>query len=246
MSATQQHLNISDIKDDVVLLTDGGGCLILQTSAVNFGLLSEREQAAIILSFAQMLNSLSFAIQIVVHSHRLDISSYINLLDQAQKAQGHPLLSQLILKYKQFIQNTIKENQVLDKNFFVVIYADPLELGLTPLSKDDSLKKIKTIILPRRDQLTRQLGRVGLKATQLNSQQLIELFYNIYNPPANNGSTPTIQIAPVTLQPAAPLPQTQPPPPPVRQPESTPALPRQTIKSNTHPFVVEELTDENT
>lgn len=240
MITTQDHLNILEITDGIITLTDGGGCLILQTSAVNFGLLSEREQQAIILSFAQMLNSLSFAIQIVIHSHRLDISSYINLLDHAEKAQGNPLLSSMMGRYRQFIQNTITEQQVLDKNFFVVVYVSPLELGIAPLSKEEKFKKIKNILLPRRDQLLKQLNRVGLKSSQLNSEQLAELFYNIYNPPLRE-SAPVIQVSPVTL--AQPI---TPPPQPARQsqPTSQPT-PRQIVKSNTHPFVVEEVTDES-
>ena len=121
MNTTQQHLLISDIRDDILILKNGGGALVLQVSAVNFGLLSDREQIAIISSFAQMLNSLSFPIQIVIRSERLNISSYLNLLDVSQKAQTNPLLSQMIGSYRQFIQKTIKENDVLDKKFYLVV-----------------------------------------------------------------------------------------------------------------------------
>ena len=120
MNTTQKHLSISDIANDILLLKNGGGALVLQVSAVNFGLLSDREQVAIIGSFAQMLNSLSFSIQIVIHSERLNLSSYLEVLDKAQKAQANPLLSQMITEYKQFIQSTVKENEVLDKKFYIV------------------------------------------------------------------------------------------------------------------------------
>ncbi len=73
-TSTQTHLPIKNIKQDLVILQDGSVALILQTSAVNFGLLSENEQLSIILAFAGFLNSLSFMIQIVVRSKRLDIS----------------------------------------------------------------------------------------------------------------------------------------------------------------------------
>ncbi len=131
MNTTQQHIPVKDIKDDILLLKDGGGALVLQVSAVNFDLLSDREQMAIIYSFAQMLNSLSFSIQIVIHSERLNITSYLNLLDKAQKIQTNPLMARMIIQYKQFIQTTIKENDVLDKKFYVVIPLFKLELGLT-------------------------------------------------------------------------------------------------------------------
>src|SRR3989304_7500908 len=147
MSTTQQHLLISDISNDILLLKNGGGALVLEVSAVNFGLLSDREQIGIISSFAQMLNSLSFSIQIVILSERLNITSYLLLLDKAQKAQTNPLLSQMMTDYKQFIQSTIKENEVLDKKFYIVVPLFSLELGLVA-SKESLEQKIKTILLP--------------------------------------------------------------------------------------------------
>lgn len=237
MNTTQDHIPIKDIVDDIVFLKDGGGALVLQVSAVNFGLLSEREQMAIIQSFAQMLNSLSFSIQIVIYSKRLNISSYLNLLDKAQRAQSNALLSQMITSYKQFIRTLIKENEVLDKKFYVVIPLFKLELGLVS-SKEILEQKIKTILMPRRDQVIRQLSRAGLLAEQLTTEKLIELFYEIYNETAPE----IIQTQPIQLnQPASfRLPSQKP------TPETAPSSPQpqpiiQTSQSRTHPFVVEEL-----
>lgn len=260
MSNTQQHLAIKNIQDDILLLKDGGGALVLQVSAVNFGLLSDREQAAIIGSFAQMLNSLSFSIQIVIHSERLNISSYLTILDKAQKAQANPLLSQMITEYKQFIQSTIKENEVLDKKFYVVIPLFSLELGLTA-SKQALEQKIKTVLLPRRDQIIRQLSRVGLKAIQLQRQELIEVFYDIYNEEALEKAVEPVkpqnlavrlknpQVAPEVKQSVekpAPISNT-----PVNPPTQTPTQPPMATQApiqtgqaaRTHPFVVEELSE---
>ena len=242
MNTTQQHLLISDIRDDILILKNGGGALVLQVSAVNFGLLSDREQIAIISSFAQMLNSLSFPIQIVIRSERLNISSYLNLLDVSQKAQTNPLLSQMIGSYRQFIQKTIKENDVLDKKFYLVVPLFALELGLTA-SKESLQQKIKTVLLPRRDQMVRQLSRVGLKATQLTNQALIELFYDIYNGQLIENVTPTAQVQVNLNNPAQPKlvtqPQIQPSQPPSQAPQSQPQPLGQPSRS--HPFVVEEL-----
>ncbi len=251
MSTTQQHLSIKDIQDDIILLKDGGGALVLQVSAVNFGLLSDREQIAIIASFAQMLNSLSYSIQIVIHSERLNISSYLSLLDKAQKIQTNSLLSKMIIQYKQFIQTTVKENDVLDKKFYVVIPLFKLELGLSS-SKETLEQKIKTVLLPRRDQIIRQLSRVGLRATQLSNESLLELFYNIYNGQFVE-SIPAIPLNPSELivklkqpQPITPEPtfnqSTTPASPPTTQPNLGQGLTYSTSRS--HPFVVEEL-DEN-
>lgn len=246
MNTTQKHLAISDITNDILLLKDGGGALILQVSAVNFGLLSDREQAAIIGSFAQMLNSLSFSIQIVIHSERLNITSYLDLLDKAQKAQTNPLLSQMIIGYKQFIQTTIKENEVLDKKFYIVIPLFSIELGLTA-SRASLEQKVKTVLMPRRDQIIRQLNRVGLKATQLTEQKLIEVFYDIYN--GQTIEKPAIQTVnpqelavklknPTPVQPPIAAVQAPPVPPPAPMPQQI-----QSQGARNHPFVVEELTE---
>ena len=251
MNTTQGHLAISDISDNVLILKNGGGALVLQVSAVNFGLLSGREQIAIIGSFAQMLNSLSFSIQIVIHSERLNISSYLQLLDKAQRAQTNPLLSQMIVEYKQFIQSTIKENEVLDKKFYLVIPLSNLELGLVP-SKQTLEQKIKTVLLPRRDQMIRQLARVGLKASQLSRQKLIEVFYDIYNgefletPPTQQVNPEQLLVKlnnpqPIAQQPKQQTPASPPPSNPVQPPTITQTPIQSGQNAKTHPFVVEEL-----
>lgn len=248
MNTTQQHLSIADISDNVLLLKGGGGAIILQVSAVNFGLLSDREQIAIIYAFAQMLNSLSFSIQIMVMSQKLNISSYLELLDKAQKAQTNQLLSQMITQYRQFIQSTIKENEVLDKKFYLVIPLFSLELGLT-VSKENLEQKIKTILLPRRDQVIRQLTRVGLKTMQLPRQKLIDVFYEIYNGQSLE-KPPSQSVRPEQL--AVRLNNPAPPPPPATQTAKQPSAnqipppaqtepPLVTQWARTHPFVVEEL-----
>lgn len=247
MNTTQQHLLISDIKDDILVLKNGGGALVLQVSAVNFGLLSDREQIAIISAFAQMLNSLSFSIQIVIYSERLNITSYLKLLDKAKQAQLNPLLSTMITNYRQFIQATIKENDVLDKKFFLVIPLFALELGLTT-SEQSLQQKIKTVLLPRRDQIIRQLNRVGLKATQLTNQKLIELFYDMYNGQfIENIPAPTSLSGKIELKLKQPIPinLTTPSQAPSPMPPQTPTKPipisTENQSSRNHPFVVEEL-----
>lgn len=248
MSTTQEHLLISDISDDILLLKNGGGVLVLEVSAVNFGLLSDREQIAIISSFAQMLNSLSFSIQIVILSERLNIASYLILLDRAQKAQTNPLLSQMMTDYKQFIQSTIKENEVLDKKFYIVVPLFSIELGITA-SKESLRQKIKTVLLPRRDQLIRQLNRVGLKTTQLYKTDLIKVFYNIYNGQViekpNEQTISPQQMAVKLKNPKIVKPPTTniPIPQPLGQPSNMPYQPVVTQGARTHPFVVEELSE---
>ncbi len=196
-ATTQEHLDIEDIRDDLVILKDGSCCLILETTAINFGLLSEPEQDATIYAYAGFLNSLSFPVQIVIRSQRKDISSYLQLLKRAEEKQEESLLKEQIQKYRVFVERIVKENQVLDKNFYIIIPFSSLELGVSsslsqsftrkkklPFPIDYILEKAKITLYPKRDHLISQFGRLGLKARQLKTQEMLDLFYQIYNPEA--------------------------------------------------------------
>ncbi|MFH0863786.1 MAG: hypothetical protein V1858_01705 [Candidatus Gottesmanbacteria bacterium] len=200
---TQEFTEIEDIRDDLVLLSDGSCCLIIETSATNFGLLSEKEQEALIFAYAGLLNSLTYSLQIVIRSKRKDISSYLKLLEEARAQQPKEELRERIARYKEFITNAVAKNNVLDKKFYLVIPFSSLELGAKtvatsfvkkkslPFPKSFILDRAKMALNPKRDHLLRQLARLGLKARQLNTQELISLFHSIYNPEAVG-----VQIAP--------------------------------------------------
>lgn len=191
---TQEFTEIEDIRDDLVLLTDGSCCLIVETTATNFGLLSEKEQDALIFAYAGLLNSLTYSLQIIIRSRRKDISSYLKLLEEAKNRQEKQELKERITKYKDFIVKAVGENNVLDKKFYLVIPFSALELGVKtaatalvkkrglPFPKSYIFDRAKNALYPKKDHLLRQLSRLGLKGQQLTSQQLIELFHNLYNP----------------------------------------------------------------
>lgn len=245
MKSTQDHLTIADIKDNLVLLKSGGAAMVLQTTAVNFDLLSETEQVSIIQGYAQMLNSLSFSIQIVVRSKRLDITNYLHMLDVASSHQTNPLLSNLTRKYRQFVQSLIKQNEVLEKHFFIIIPVSNLELGILTRKKEDIFKKISTILGPRKEQILKQLSRVGLKAVQLDTKALLMLFYDIYNPPSDQISliqkmSPEVSETIPAPNPTIPTPTPQPHLP---QPNPPAQMPISTRAAREHPFIVEELMD---
>lgn len=195
VATTQSHLPIADITNDIVIYKDGGAALVMESTSLNFGLLSEKEQSAVIAAYAAMINSLSFSIQIVIRTQRKDISSYIRFLDEEAGKITHPLLSKLMHEYKGFILESVKKKNVLGKRFYVVLYLSPLELGIgksvaaitrgggpLPYPKTYVIKKAKVILYPRRDHLSRQGGRLGLKFKQLTTSELIDLYYTIYNP----------------------------------------------------------------
>lgn len=194
-STTQDHLPIADITNDVVIYKDGGAALVMESTSLNFGLLSEKEQGAVIAAYAAMINSLSFAVQIMVRTQRKDISSYISYIDEEAKKLTHPLLQRLMAEYRSFILDSVKKKNVLGKRFFVILYLSPLELGVgksfqsitkgggaLPFAKSYVVKKTKITLYPRRDHLIRQAGRLGIKFRQLTTAELIDLFYAIYNP----------------------------------------------------------------
>lgn len=194
VSTTQDHLPISDIVDDVVLYKDGGAAIVLETSSLNFGLLSEKEQGAVVAAYAALINSLSFSIQIMIRTQRKDISGYIRFFDEAASKITNPKLAEITDDYRHFITESIKKKTVLGKRFFIVIPFNQLELGVTksamtaikrgplPFPKDYVVKKAKVTLFPKRDHLVRQAGRLGLKLKQLNTKELIDLYYQINNP----------------------------------------------------------------
>ncbi|KKP46506.1 MAG: hypothetical protein UR39_C0010G0017 [Candidatus Woesebacteria bacterium GW2011_GWA1_33_30] len=193
-STTQDHLPIADIKDDIVLFKDGGASIVLESSSLNFGLLSEKEQQAVVAAFAALINSLSFSMQIVVRTQRKDISGYINFFDRESAKIVNPKLKAITEDYRHFITDSIKKKTVLGKRFFIVIPFSALELGVTksaqsifkkgplPFPKDYVMKKAKITLFPKRDHLIRQAGRLGLRLKQLTTNELIDLYYGINNP----------------------------------------------------------------
>lgn len=197
VDTTQDFVPVADIVDDLVLYKDGGATLILESTSLNFGLLSEKEQQAVIAAYAAMLNSLSFPIQIFIRSQRKDITSYMTYLDQETSKITNPKLQALVADYKNFINESIKKKNVLGKRFFIVIPFSPLEMGVAktfstltkkregplPYSKSEVLKKAKVALYPKRDHLIRQGNRLSLVFKQLGTRKLMELFYETYNPP---------------------------------------------------------------
>lgn len=194
ISSTQEHLDIEDIRNDLVILKNGNAAAVLQTTAVNFDLLSEAEQDAMIFAFAALVNSLTFPIQVLVRSKRVDITNYLSRLEEAKKVAYSPGLAEQIDKYESFIIDLVSKNQVLDKRFYVVI--PYIWLNLTQLqnlggiftpktprvSKWYVLERAKVNLEPKVEHLIKQLARIGIKALRLNTAELVELFYDLYNP----------------------------------------------------------------
>lgn len=200
-STTQDHLDIADIKDNFVILKNGTVCVVIQTTAVNFDLLSEIEQDAIIAAFSMLLNSITFPIQIVIRSRKLDISKYVEKVRKVEMKVTDPLLKHQAEAYRKFVQEVIKVNEVLDKKFYVVIPSGPSRVGEEGAGAFDWFMKLlgtqnkrvsvnvekvlqdgKIELSPRIDHTIKEFNRIGIKTKQLTTQELVELYFDIYNP----------------------------------------------------------------
>jgi type IV secretory pathway VirB4 component len=193
--STQDFLEIRDVVDDVVLLKDNSAVSIIEVGAVNFYLLSAEEQSSVIYAFSGLLNSLSFPAQVVIVSKKMDVSNYIEHVDQKISTQQNEKLKKTLLSYKEFIKSIIKKNSVLEKRFFFVIPFNPLEMGavgVQKLSQEYIVTRAKTSLYPKRDHLLRLLAKIGLRANIAQKQDVVEFLYNIYNP-----SSVGRQLAPI-------------------------------------------------
>lgn len=198
--STQEHLPIEDVIDGIVMLKDGSCSTVLSVSSVNFDLLSEQEQSALVFAYGGIINSLNFPIQIIIQSHSKDVSSYLKNLENMQDKQINPQLKERIKQYRKFIEETVKKNDVLSKSFYIAVNFSTLELGIKsggvkgvmmflpknkkqelPFTKEYILEKAKASLEPKRDHLVRLFSRLGLEIEPLNNKELIDLFYRTYN-----------------------------------------------------------------
>ncbi len=186
-ASTQTFVEIEEIKDDIVLLKDYSAVVVIEVGAVNFWLLSQEEQTAMVYAYSGFLNSLSFPTQILILSKKMDISSYLDYLETKITKQPVELIKTRLTSYCEFIKNVVKKNSVMEKRFFFAIPFSPLEMGVSGvnsknLNKEYVISRAKTSLYPKRDHLVRLLSKIGLRTTILQKQELVELFFNLYNP----------------------------------------------------------------
>ncbi|MCA9386546.1 hypothetical protein KC669_00780 [Candidatus Dojkabacteria bacterium] len=192
--STQQHLDVEDIRDNLVVLKNGRVAVIIETTSLNFDLLDGKEQDARIGSFAAFLNSITFPIQIVIRTQRTDIAKYLKLLDKyKQKTTSDAIVNQVSI-YQEFINNLTQSTQVLDKRFYAVIPTNKLPIVTTGWLKQllgkqkrivnvsELLVKAKEELYPKRDHILKQFTNLGIAARQLQNDELIKLYYSMYEP----------------------------------------------------------------
>jgi len=196
-SSTQQYLDIAEIKEDTVLMRDGTLRAVLLVSSINFALKSESEQNAIIAAYVSFLNNIDFPIQIVIQSRELNIDGYLEQLKQQAKEQANELLKMQTNEYIEYVKELVSMARIMNKRFYIVVPYNPVSdkqknffSRLFDVFKPASIIKMKEEkFLKRKAELTRRvdnvnsgLASIGLNTAVLDTQGLIELYYNTYNP----------------------------------------------------------------
>ncbi|MFH1890242.1 MAG: hypothetical protein ABIJ91_01605 [Candidatus Kuenenbacteria bacterium] len=197
-ASTQQYINIAEIHDDTVIMKNNTMLQVLLVSSVNFALKSEEEQNAIVQGYMSFINTLDFSVQIVIQSRRLDISGYLEKLKTKEKEQINELLKIQIREYWQYVSELVELGDIVSKKFYLVVPYNPYEgkkkqgalakfAGSFKTTKLIDMKKEQ--FLKFRQELDRRVNvvRGSLSGMMINSQildtqSLIELYYNTYNP----------------------------------------------------------------
>lgn len=199
---TQKFVAIEEIRDGVVILKNKGLRRIVMVSSLNFELKSPEEQELIINGFANFLNSLDFSVQFFIHSRKLNIEDYLNYLADRQKQETNELLQIQIAEYIEFIKSFVETTNIMSKTFFLVIpYSAAAEVlttglgGITGLFKtgtkkskavseitQEKFEEAKNQLNQRVEYVISGLSKLDLRAIPLETKELIELFYNLYNP----------------------------------------------------------------
>ena len=192
---TQEIIPIKEIKDGVVILKDNSLHMILMASTLNFALKSDDEQNAIVLQYQNFLNSLDFPVQFFIESRDLDIAPYISTLEEEEKKQINELLRIQIREYIEFIKNFVKTTSIVSKTFYIVVSYIPSGFGggenfldkifkkkTNQIAGDSKFDENKLQLQQRADVIQQGLVRSGIRIVSLNTEELIELFYKIFNP----------------------------------------------------------------
>ncbi len=189
--STQQFIPIKEIKEGVVVMRDGSLRVVLMLSSINFALKSEEEKNSIIGSYQSFLNSLPFPIQIYIKSRQLHLDGYLNALDSQLAKQTNELLRLQTSQYKDFIGELLQYASIMEKRFFVIVPFYPTGIKKEGLVKglfsgyspvDTTFETQKTELMARVDQVITGLTGIGVRCAALNTEELIELYYTVYNP----------------------------------------------------------------
>lgn len=198
--STQQLVSVREIRDSILLLKDGSMRAIIEVSAINFELRSEDEQIAIIQNFQKFINSIDFPLQICILSRRLYIDNYLKLASEASGQLDNELLRIQANEYMKFIKELSSLTNIMSKKFYITvpfyIFEAPTKAGLlqsikgvmgsTTTTQDLSEEKFELYrnqLMQRSELIFGGLVGLGLKTRLLERDEMVQMFYNLYNPP---------------------------------------------------------------
>ncbi len=201
-NSTQNSLLLSEVRDNMVIMADGTFRAVVACKSINFDLMSSQEREGVEYSYQNFLNSLNFPLQILIRSQRVDIGPYIDRLVDIRRSQDNMLLGVLMDDYINFIDALSQDANIMNKSFFIAIPYYPQGDVATIIDQGKGFfgklfskqtnnvtridtatyEKAKTEIKNRVDNVTSGLFQVGVQAVQLNTKELGELYYNVYNP----------------------------------------------------------------
>ncbi len=199
-TGVQRFLPLAEIRQDTLILKGGGLRAVLSVGSMNFSLKSDDEQQAIIVSYQQFLNAITFPVQIVVRSTKLNVDGYVHDLTERADRQKNPLLKEQTLDYASFIERLVDVSDIMQKRFYIVIPVDPPGIQkvsflskffgwLAPsdtrekaLTRKRQFDELSSLLRDRVNLVKAGLGGVGCPAERLTTMELIDLFYSVYNP----------------------------------------------------------------
>ena len=196
-SSTQNFLAIESIREDTLVLKDGSFRVVLMCSSLNFALKSAEEQDALVYQYQNFLNSLDFSLQFVIHSRRLNIAPYIESLKERQKEEDSELLKIQIAEYMEFVRTFVSMTNIMSKTFYVIVPFSPTGFEKTGGIKgilsslfakkegsamDANFEEYRNQLWQRVEAMISGLQGFGVRSAPLNTEELIELFYGLYNP----------------------------------------------------------------
>lgn len=221
-AATQRFLPIAEIRSDAVILKNGGLRAVIEVEALNFQLKSETEQQGIISGYGAFMNTLTFPLQIVIRSFRTNVDEYIAHLVALGQKNPNELLKRQTLGYANFLSRLLDIADIMQKKFYVVIPVDRSERRKSTMEKffdwihpEDSTAKAQQRtkelrsglkdLSERIDLVQAGLNNIGLQTRRLATRDLLELYYQIYNPKTSQhekipkGSVEDLNVAETTL-----------------------------------------------
>ncbi len=204
-SATQEFVPIERVRDGIVILKTGEIRTVLITNSLNLGLKSEDEQQAVLSQFQNFLNSLDFPIQIFVQSRKLNIKPYMELLQERSALVKEDLLKIQIHEYMGFIAKFTEESNIMTKHFFVTVPYFNEETqsintssimsmvgGTAPKNPQTSFETSRIQLEQRVSTVSQGLSRFGLRTQRLGTEEVVELFYKLFNPNEGERAAPKV------------------------------------------------------